>query len=204
MERVGVEEKSASSVSREEFLGDPIEALVILTDYDKAWPRRFEQIKLQLRNVLGSEALSIDHVGSTAVPGLPAKSVIDVQVSVPNLDDESAYRPAIESLGWPLRMRSQERRFFRPPKGKPRTVHIHVVEKDSEEERRHLLFTAYLRAHPEHREAYADLKRDLASRFEYRRDNYLKGKAAFIAELLRLAETWAEANAWDPGLKPDA
>ena len=189
-------------MSPEEFLGEPIEDSVVLCEYDPAWPRRFEELERQLRSVLGSVALHIDHIGSTAAPGLPAKPVIDVQVSVANLENEGTYRPAIESLGWPLRMRSRERRFFRPPKGKPRAVHVHVVENGTEEERRNLLFIAYLRTHPKERGAYADLKRDLASRFEHCRADYLRGKADLIAEILHLAEQWAEQNDWHTGTKP--
>ena len=183
-------------------MGEPIGDPVVLVEYDESWPRRFEEIKRQLLVVLGSEVLRIDHIGSTAVPGLPAKSMIDVQVSVFSLENESIYHPAIESLGWPLRIRSSERRFFRWPK-EPRTVHIHVVENYGKEERKNLLFTAYLRAHPRKRDAYAALKRDLASRFTYQRTDYLRGKAAFIAETLCLAEQWAEHNAWRPSQETD-
>ncbi len=185
-------------MSPEEFLGDPIGDPIVLMDYDEDWSRRFEKIARRLRGALDTTARRIDHIGSTAVPELPAKPVIDVQVSVSELDEESAYRSAIESLGWPLRIRLPERRFFRPPRGRPRVTHIHVVEHGGEEERRGLLFVAYLRAHPGKRDAYAALKRDLASRFERRRADYLEGKSAFVAETLRLAEQWAEESNWRP------
>lgn len=110
-----------------------------------------------------------------------------MQVSVADIEDEGSYRPALGKLGYPLRLRSPERRFFRTP-AEPRAVHVHVVEAGSREEQKHLLFVAYLRAHPERREAYAALKRDLASRFRDRREQYLEGKAAFIEETLSLAE----------------
>ena len=145
-----------------------------------------------MRVALGATAKRIDHVGSTAVPGLPAKPVIDVQVSVPDLRDKDAYRPQIEGLGYPLRYRSPERSFFRPPKGGPRTAHIHVCEEGSQREKDTLLFVAYLHSHPEKSNEYAALKKDLARRFEDNREAYLIGKADFVTRTIIMARTWAE------------
>ncbi|MGH9199023.1 MAG: GrpB family protein, partial [Acidimicrobiia bacterium] len=86
----------------------------------------FDEFRARLAGVLGEVAVRIDHVGSTAVPRLPAKPVIDIQVSVRDVEDEESYRDAIESLGWPLRAREQDHRFFRPPSSDERTVHVHV------------------------------------------------------------------------------
>jgi GrpB-like predicted nucleotidyltransferase (UPF0157 family) len=179
-----------------EFFGKPIGDPVVLAEYDEEWPRRFEYYRYRLLEALGTVAKRIDHIGSTAVPGLPAKPVIDIQISVEDLNDEDTYRPPIEGMGWPLRFRSPDHRFFRPPKGEPRTVHIHVCEIGSEWERRHLLFVAYLRAHPEQRDAYAVLKSDLARRFKHSRGDYLESKTAFIAETLVLAEQWAAQSGY--------
>jgi GrpB-like predicted nucleotidyltransferase (UPF0157 family) len=181
-----------------EFFGEPIGDPVVLAEYDEEWPRRFEDYRNQLLEALGTVAKRIDHIGSTAVPGLPAKPVIDIQISVEDLNDEDTYRPPIEGLGWPLRFRSPDHRFFRPPKGKPRTVHVHVCEIGSEWERRHLLFVAYLRAHPEQRDAYAALKSDLVRRFKHRRSDYLEGEIDFIAKTLGEAERWAPQNGYRP------
>lgn len=178
-----------------EFLGEPIRDPVVVVDYDGSWTARFEDIKTSLEAALGPVALRVDHIGSTAVPGLPAKPVIDVQIGVAGIEDESAYRPAIEKLGYPLRFRSPEWRFFRPPKGQPRTAHIHVVRDGGEEERKNLLFVAYLRSHPERRDEYAALKRTLAGRFRDRREDYLAGKAEFIQDTLLMAERWMREEA---------
>lgn len=176
--------------SEKKFFGEPIGDPVELFEYDESWPERFLELESRLWDALGPVAPRIDHVGSTSIPGLPAKPVIDVQVSVADLEDESAYRPAIENLGYPLRFRSPEWRFFRPPKGRPRTAHVHVVETDNAEARKNLLFVAYLRSHPERRDEYATLKRTLAGRFRDRREDYLAGKAKFIEETLLMAERW--------------
>ena len=137
----------------------------MIVEPDPGWTDLFEQYKAKLAYALGPVALRIDHVGSTAVPGLPAKPVIDIQVSVRDVTDESGYRPAIESVGWPLRAREPDHRFFRPPASEERSVHVHVCSAGSEWEREHLLFVAFLRAHPEQAAGYGRLKRELARRF---------------------------------------
>ena len=101
---------------------DPVEVV----DYDVEWPARYEQVRRQLAAVLGAMAVRIEHVGSTAVVGLPAKPIVDVQVSVHDVEDEGAYVPALESLGYPLRMREAGHRYFRPRPGLPRLAQIHV------------------------------------------------------------------------------
>lgn len=169
-----------------ESKGDPVE----IVSYDSLWPQRFEAEKTRLREALGENALRVDHVGSTAVPGLAAKPVIDAQISVASLEDESSYLPQLHSLGLSLRYCGEDRRFFRPPEYEPRTLHVHVCESGSRSERSQLLFAAYLRAHPALRDAYAALKQDLARRFRGRREDYLASKAPFIQETLTMAEEW--------------
>ncbi len=129
----------------------------------------------------------IEHVGSTAVKGLAAKPVVDLQVSVPDVDDESAYRPALEAFGLVLRAREPDHRFFRPPAGKPRDVHVHVCAQGSDWEQEHLLFRDYLRTHPDTASAYVQLKRDLARRVGHDRLAYNKGKATFIQRVISTA-----------------
>jgi GrpB-like predicted nucleotidyltransferase (UPF0157 family) len=101
--------------NKTEWFGEPRRDPVVLLDYHSNWPRLFERYKAKLREALGPVALRIDHVGSTAVSGLSAKPVIDIRVSAPDVTDEDAYRSAIEELGWPLRAREIDHRFFRPP-----------------------------------------------------------------------------------------
>lgn len=172
------------------FLGEPKGDEVKVVPYDPAWQEVYRQTEPWLREALGEVARRVDHVGSTAVPGLEAKPVVDVQVSVPELDDEASYRSALESLGLVLRYRDSERRFFRPPEDEPRTLHIHVCESGGVAERNHLLFAAYLRTHAERRAEYGDLKRTLARRFRYHREGYLSAKQPFIQKTLEFAERW--------------
>jgi GrpB-like predicted nucleotidyltransferase (UPF0157 family) len=174
--------------------GEPVE----LVRSDPSWPRRFDHIRRQLADALGPAALRIDHIGSTAVPGLDAKPVIDVQVSVARLDAEDEYRSQIESLGWELRAREPEHRFFRPAAGEPRTVHVHVCQAGSTWERAHLLFRDYLHAHPARAAEYVALKRQLASSLGRDRAAYTRSKNPFIAETLQLAAPWAQEVGWRP------
>jgi GrpB-like predicted nucleotidyltransferase (UPF0157 family) len=140
----------------------------------------------------------IDHIGSTAVDGIPAKPVIDIQISVPDLQAEDEYRPIIEGLGWPMLAREADHLFFRPADGHPRIAHLHVCESGSAWERAHLLFRDYLRAHPDRAQDYAALKRRLAATVGHDRPVYSRSKDPFIAETLAEAEEWASAVGWRP------
>lgn len=160
---------------------------VRVVPYDPAWPARFEVFRDRLAAVLGPVAGRIEHVGSTSVPGLPAKPVIDIQVSVPDVEAEAAYRPPIESCGWPLSAREPGHRYFRPPNGAPRVVQVHVCSVGSAWERNHLLFRDHLRTHPETAEAYAALKRRLAAEHGHDRLLYTDLKSPFILGVLRRA-----------------
>jgi GrpB-like predicted nucleotidyltransferase (UPF0157 family) len=164
---------------------DPIDVI----DYDPAWPGRFAEWRDRLAGELGDGALSIEHVGSTAVPGLAAKPIVDIQVTVADLESEDAYVPAIERAGVALRSRDAEHRYFRPAPGRPREVQIHVCEQASAWERDHLEFRNYLRANDEARDAYATLKRALAEQFPDDRLAYTEAKTAFVAQTLEAARS---------------
>jgi GrpB-like predicted nucleotidyltransferase (UPF0157 family) len=181
-----------------ELFGEAKGDRVVIAEADPRWTDLFEYYKSKLASALGSTAIRIDHVGSTAIAGLPAKPVIDIQVSVNDVTDEDRYRSAIESLGWPLRARESDHRFFRPPASEERSVHVHVCSAGSDWERRHLLFVAYLSANPEHAAQYAELKRELAQRFGRNRVAYTNAKDDFIVETLRLADDWAARTSWLP------
>ena len=181
-----------------EWFGEPRRDPVVVVYSDPEWGGLYEQYRTKLANPLGPVALRINHVGSTAIRGLPAKPVIDIQVSVSDVTNEDSYRPAIESLGWPLRAREPDHRFFRPPATEERFVHVHVCSAGSGWEHRHLLFVAYLRAHPEHTARYARLKHDLAQRFGADRQGYTDAKNDFIAETLALADAWVARTGWQP------
>jgi GrpB-like predicted nucleotidyltransferase (UPF0157 family) len=179
-----------------EIFGSPVDDPVVVVPADPEWHARFERCRRRIADALGPAALRIDHVGSTAVPGLAAKPVIDVQISVAVLTDEAAYAPALAALGWPLRLREPEQRFFREPAGLRRTTHVHVCEASSRWEWRHLLFRDYLRTHPARAAEYGALKVALAERYREDRVSYTEAKGPFIDETTALAETWAKETGW--------
>jgi GrpB-like predicted nucleotidyltransferase (UPF0157 family) len=176
--------------------GRPVADPVDVVDYRDAWAASFGEWRRRLHAALGEAAVRIEHVGSTAVPGLPAKPIIDVQVSVPDVEDEASYVPAIEELGVPLRFREPEHRYFRPAGGDPLTVHIHVCTAGGEWEREHVLFRDYLRADPAAQAAYARLKRELGDRYRDDRLAYTEGKTGFVLDTLDDAHAWAERTGW--------
>jgi GrpB-like predicted nucleotidyltransferase (UPF0157 family) len=169
---------------------------VRLVRYDPAWPRRFEAWRGRLASLLGPAALRIDHVGSTSVPGLAAKPVVDIQVTVADLDAEDGYVPRCEAAGLQLRFRDDEHRYFQPPPGQPRDVHVHVCQQGSGWQRAHLLFRDYLRSSGEARDAYAAAKREAATVWVDQRAAYTEAKSDVILDILGQAEAWATATGW--------
>lgn len=174
----------------------PVADSVDVVPYSSDWPDIFAVWRGRLTETLGDRAIRIEHVGSTAVPNLEAKPVIDIQVSVGDVEDESSYVPPIEALGVSLRFREPGHRYFRPAGDQARTVQIHVCDAGGEWEREHLLFRDYLRADADARAAYARLKHDLANRFRDDRLAYNEGKTGFILDTLGSAEIWANRTGW--------
>ena len=163
--------------------GEPVE----LHQPSQRWGELASQWSAAIGRVLSELRPRVEHIGSTAVPGLVAKPVIDPQVSVPDVNDETAYRPPLESLGLVLRAREHGHRLFRLPPGQPRTVHVHVCQRGSTWEREHLVFRDELRARPELVMAYAQLKQRLADEVGQDRAAYTEGKSEFIRRVVETA-----------------
>jgi GrpB-like predicted nucleotidyltransferase (UPF0157 family) len=181
-----------------DVIGPPSGAKVEVADYDPAWRGRFHWWRGRLRGRLGATAVAVDHMGSTAVPGLAAKPIVDLVITVPDVDDEAAYVDAIEAAGPLLRSRDAVHRYFRPVAPDPRLVQIHVADDSSDWRREHLLFRDYLRANDVVAAAYGDLKRQLAAEHPHGRVAYTDLKGAFIREALGAAATWAADTGWSP------
>jgi GrpB-like predicted nucleotidyltransferase (UPF0157 family) len=171
---------------------EPIEAV----PYDPAWPATFERWRARLRSCLGDVAARIEHVGSTSVPGLDAKPVVDIQVSVADLLDEHHYVPGCEAAGLMFRLRDDAHRYFRPPFDQPRVVHVHVCAVGSAWERDHLLFRDFLRTHPDACDEYAATKRKAAALWRDDSMGYTETKSDFILPILDAAEQWAQLTGW--------
>ncbi len=178
----------------------PHDEPIVIVDPDPGWSNEFRTIGRRLREALGPTALRIDHVGSTAVPGLDAKPVIDLQISVADLEPEGPYRAPLEQLGFEFDPANPDRskRFFRAPLGS-RRIHVHVRRVGSFDEQLNLLFRDFLRAHESARLEYADAKRALAERFRADREAYVRAKEPVVWSLLRRAHDWMEAVGWSPG-----
>lgn len=161
---------------------------VIVVPYDPEWPRRFEEERIVLAAVFAGSEPVIEHVGSTAVPGLGAKPVVDIMVGLQALVDAVDRIPALEAAGYEYvdeyETQLPERRYFRKPRRRPRAFHVHCVVTGSEFWTRHLAFRDYLRAHPDAAAAYYELKRDLAARLS--KDEYTPAKSLFIERALSL------------------
>jgi len=173
---------------------------VILFPYDEDWKEQFQSTGRLLREALGSAAIRIDHIGSTAVPGLQAKPIIDIQVSVESLEPLGYYKPLLEKAGFFRRAHNPDltKRYFREGAGSKRT-HIHVREHGSWSEQLALLFRDYLRRHPEDGAVYVLKKLELAERHRHERERYVDGKEPVIWDILRRAGGWSQRVGWKPG-----
>lgn len=158
---------------------------VTLVDYDPAWPRRFDEIGRKIRDALGEAVLLLEHVGSTSVPGLPAKPIIDVVLEVQNAADESTYVPALEEAGFILRIREPD--WYEHRLLKLEDANVHVFSRSCEETARMLTFRDRLRGHPDDRRLYRETKQTLAGRVWKYRQNYADAKTAVVEEILSRA-----------------
>lgn len=158
---------------------------VRIVPYDPDWPAQYEMERQRIVDALGDIIVEIHHIGSTSVPGLPAKPIIDITFAIRKLEDFIECIPPLRELGYTFvdYPENTERYFFR--KGQPRTHHLHIVEVNSEELYRPLDFRDALRASPTLRERYAQLKYKLAREKQSNRNAYTKGKGALIEAGLR-------------------
>jgi putative glutamine amidotransferase len=153
--------------------------------YDPAWPARFESESARLREALGDTAVRVEHVGSTSVPGLAAKPVVDIQVSVASMIPRTTYADPLVALGyrWALDPWTDEHEFFSRDENGERAFHVHVCSTGSEWERRHITFRDWLRANPADAATYEQLKRDLAEQHPRDTYTYTDRKSAFIRDV---------------------
>lgn len=158
---------------------EPIE----LCDPDSAWPAAFERERPLVAAAFATPPLLLEHMGSTSIPGLPAKPIIDMIVLVEHLDHGRAAIPTLEAIGYSFWTDNPDKSKLFLAKGLPpaprRTHNLHIYENPAEV-RRHLLFRDHLRSSAEAREAYLSLKTDLALRFRDDREAYTESKSAFI------------------------
>jgi GrpB-like predicted nucleotidyltransferase (UPF0157 family) len=162
----------------------PLSGPILLADYDPNWPAQFEREAARVRAVLGARVLRVEHVGSTSVPGLAAKPILDILLVVKDATDDGAFVPALEAAGYRLRIREDEHRLF---KGPGVDVNLHVFSAGHPEVDRMLAFRDWLRAVPADRELYLRAKRELARRRWRYVQNYADAKTAVVEEILARA-----------------
>lgn len=161
----------------------PVGGQVVLVPYDDAWPTIFESEAAHVRAALGDKALMVEHIGSTAVPGLEAKPCVDILVAVENSADEAAYVPDLDAAGFVLRGRHPEWHEHRVFKSKRINVNLHVWSEDSSEIARHLDFRDWLRENEDDRNLYAEGKRRAAAGNHETIDDYNDAKNDVIQQI---------------------
>lgn len=160
---------------------------IVVVDYDAGWPDKFRKHAEMLSRALGDKALAIEHVGSTSVPGLAAKPIIDIDVLVKNSADEPAYLPALVKAGYVLRVREpdwHQHRMFRTPE---LDVHVHIFTPGCVEVTRHRAFRDRLRANEEDRLLYESVKRKLAADDWPDMNAYARAKTEVVEQILARA-----------------
>jgi dephospho-CoA kinase len=183
----------------------------VITPYDTTWPMQAERQLARLRQAAGDRLLRADHIGSTSVPGLPAKDVLDLQLTVPSLADADAVAGAISDAGFPLLEGEwvddpQEDGASPWPKrvhvgaDPKRAVNVHVRSPETPSWRLALLFRDWIRAHPAERDAYAELKQQLARKHaaDGTIEHYADDKQSWINAAFTRAEAWAAQASWTP------
>lgn len=164
---------------------------ITVVDYDQTWPVRFAHLRARIQAALGRQALAVEHIGSTSVPGLAAKPIVDMLLTVADVADEDAYVPALEGAGFVLRVREPGHRMLRTP---DKDVHVHVYEPADQAVADYLDLRDWLRESAADRALYAATKRDLARRAWVDMNDYAEAKTEVIQAILARARAWRDAS----------
>jgi GrpB-like predicted nucleotidyltransferase (UPF0157 family) len=164
---------------------------VEVTTYNPQWVAMFEEEANKLREIFGSEIIEIHHIGSTSVPGLKAKPIIDIMPVVRDINRIDEFNAAMIAIGYEPKGENgiSGRRYFQKG-GDNRTHHVHIYESGNPEIERHLAFRDFLREHQDVAKTYGDLKEKLAKQFPYDIESYIKGKEQLVLEIQRKSISW--------------
>jgi GrpB-like predicted nucleotidyltransferase (UPF0157 family) len=162
------------------------------TDYSPDWPSEFSREAQGLRALLGDELIAVQHIGSTSVPGLAAKPIIDLLPLVRNITRIDEFTPVLEEAGYRAwgEYGLAGRRYFTKDRGVFRTHNLHIYQADNPEVDRHLAFCAYLRSHKQARAEYEALKREVYARHPADIEAYNDGKDKWIKQIEPVALEW--------------
>jgi GrpB-like predicted nucleotidyltransferase (UPF0157 family) len=166
----------------------PLNAQVYLAPYDPAWPAQYAGEAAKIRAALGERALVLEHVGSTSIPGLCAKPIIDILLAVADSGDEDAYVPALTAQGYRLHLREPDWEQHRVMKGENPYVNLHVFTAGSREVTRMLAFRDRCRAHPDEFALYEATKRELAGRVWRHVQHYANAKEEVVEAIIARAQ----------------
>lgn len=161
----------------------PAAEVIEVVDYDPSWPAAYDELRDAIVRALGNAVLSVEHVGSTSVPGLAAKPVIDIDLTVADSGDESAWLPALEAVGLELSVREPEWEQHRCLRAHAPRGNVHIWSPGSIEAQRHVVFRDWLRTHPSDRDHYANIKRTVAAEGHTDVMDYNNAKGAMIYDL---------------------
>ena len=179
-------------MKRHPSLDDRFDPAVRIVAYDPEWPVQAGEELSRLKEALGAVPVRVEHIGSTAVPGLAAKPILDLQLSVAAIEQRRYVEP-LERLGYLFvpTPESPDHHFFAKPPERPRSHHLHVCEAGSRHELRHLAVRDFLRTHDDEAARYAALKREAVARHPQDRLAYMASKDAYVTDLQARALAWA-------------
>ena len=165
---------------------------VIIVDYNPQWPHMYEEERARIQDAIGDCLIDIQHVGSTSIPGLSAKPILDIMPVIREISLVASCVKPLEVLGYAYFGENgiPGRHYFRKPTGittKPHLVHLHILEKGHDQWAMMLLFRDYLRLHPESALQYDVLKRELAEKYGFDRVGYTDAKESFVRSIIRAA-----------------
>ncbi len=167
-----------------------------IVSHRDTWRQEFSRLAVVLAQAI-PDVVAVEHVGSTAIPGVAARDILDVEVVVSNVEDEAAFSVPLQRLGFrrfnPPDLAAAGLRLFVPDDGSGR-VHVHVCERGSIQHRRHVAVRDYLRAHPDEARRYAEVKREAARRAAGRRAAYSQAKDHYLQQLEQTALRWSESR----------
>ena len=168
---------------------------VEVVPHNPSWHQEFARESKLVATVLGNNFITIHHIGSTSIPNIYAKPIIDMLVEVSNIEEVDKYHIEMVGLGYEAmgEFGIPGRRYFRKEINNIRTHHLHTFQVNSPDVARHLYFRDYMKAHPEDAKKYSDLKRELARQFPHDIESYMDGKDGFIKEMEIKARNWSES-----------
>jgi GrpB-like predicted nucleotidyltransferase (UPF0157 family) len=171
----------------------PLQGRIEIHEHDPRWPELYAREAARLERVLGARVVRLEHAGSTSVPGLPAKPIVDIVLEVPDSSDEPGYLPDLQEAGYRLTIREPEWFEHRVFKGPDTNVNLHVFSAGCPETARMLRFRDWLRSNDADRDLYARVKRELSARDWKYVQQYADAKDAIVAEIMGRADAAAAA-----------